>query len=203
MRTGLHHVSSPTCGPVFHFSVWVCFHFSSYWQTGTLPLFMFICKCFNAFVSSVNIQSSIWLGPSRECPAWIDSALQAARGSHLPEASSPPTATWAPRVCASYTDTGQSVTHTQTYTGTSGTAAQTFTTQIVLQPKTDNEMCGEALKFSLLRHALGERWPSHKNFFSANGKSRSQLELQPYLATQAHKMGVLYIKTLSRAILLL
>lgn len=50
-------------------------------------------KCFNACFSSVNIQSSIWLGPSRVCLVWIGLALQAARGLTLPEASSPPTAT--------------------------------------------------------------------------------------------------------------
>uniref|UniRef100_A0A8D3BXZ6 Dedicator of cytokinesis 3 n=1 Tax=Scophthalmus maximus TaxID=52904 RepID=A0A8D3BXZ6_SCOMX len=71
MRTGLHHLSCHNCS-------------------------ILTCECFSTRVSSVIIQSSIWLAPSRGCPARIDLALQAARGA-----------------CASYTDTGQSQTDAQ------------------------------------------------------------------------------------------
>lgn len=101
MRTGLHHVSGPTCGSVFLFEqcslLFLLIHrhiatsIHACLCTGCCCLF--ICNCFNVCVSSVNIQSSIWLGPSRVYLVWTDLALQAAQESTLPEASSPPTAT--------------------------------------------------------------------------------------------------------------
>lgn len=115
MRTGLHHVSSHAS---FHCTKMKpdnqgngCF----YVATVCRQVFHCIHECacrpqlvVDDGVSCVNIQRSIWLGPSSVFPALIGLARQAVRGSTLPEASSPPTTTWVLRVCASCTDTGQS-----------------------------------------------------------------------------------------------